>query len=67
MWTSAPLLGQIMGVALTRFGHLGEIRYAIRRLLIWIGPSFVHKLRRSNRCLQFSFVAILLLCCAGPR
>src|SRR5271156_2028 len=28
-WTRAPLLVQIMGVPLTLFGHLGEIRYAI--------------------------------------
>ena len=54
-----------MGVALTRFRHLGEIRYAILCFPIGIGLSAIHKRRRTNYCIQFSFTAIFLFCRAG--
>lgn len=54
-----------MGVALTRFCHLGEIRYAILCFPIGIGLSSIHKRRRTNYCLQFSLTANFLFCRTG--
>jgi hypothetical protein len=50
-----------MGVPLTLFRHLGEIRYAILCFLTRSGFTFIHKRRRTDDYLRFSFAACFLL------